>query len=167
MLRHFLRPDIGLFAYLTFTLLAFLFACAAPAFAAESVIAATTVDLTPLALILLGFALTAVGVGLRFLFRAGVDYFERKLDVTVDADTRAYLDKALDNAISYGSSTLTRAVENKSIELDVKNEVVARAAQYALDRVPDALDYFSINEEALKAMLTARLEKRLDGMTAG
>lgn len=71
---------------------------------------------------------------------------------------RGYLDQALTKAVEYGRSK----VGDKPLTIDVRNQIVAAAATYAINRVPDALAHFGITAESLPHLI----ESRLGGVSA-
>lgn len=77
------------------------------------------------------------------------------LKISRDDRVRAYLEKALLLAIDYGRSKLDRG---SPITMQVKSQIVADAANYAVEHVPGALKHFGVDQDALKRMLAARLE---------
>lgn len=118
---------------------------------------ATTVDFTPL--IATGVTLLSGIVAMlgRTAVRALVAYLEHKTRMELDAHTRDYLDAALVRAIDWGTSRAEQALGAGAPTVDLRNAAVAQAAQYALERVPDALEHFGIDGDGLKAMVEARL----------
>lgn len=78
-----------------------------------------------------------------------------KLDLTgMESIAAAQLDKALNLAVSYGIEHIDKA---DWTNIQTKHQVVAAAANYAIDRVPELLKRFNVTPEALNQMLTARL----------
>lgn len=77
------------------------------------------------------------------------------LKISRDDRVRAYLEKALLLAIDYGRSRLDRGTP---ITVQVKSQIVADAANFAILHVPGALKHFGVDQDGLKRMLAARLE---------
>lgn len=78
-----------------------------------------------------------------------------------DDKVRAYLEVALDRGIQYGLGK-TQAWRGKAaLTLDIQNEAIATGAQYVLARVPDALNHFKLDEQAVKDLVRARLADHL------
>lgn len=78
-----------------------------------------------------------------------------KLDgLKVDEMFRKYLQDAAFAGINYA---LTKIEKSKYTEIEVKNKIVQIAANYVLDRVPDAVKRFGLDSEALKKYLEARV----------
>lgn len=77
------------------------------------------------------------------------------LKISRDDRVRAYLEKALLLGIDYGKSRLERGTP---LTLQVKSQIVATAATYAVEHVPAALKHFGVDKDGLTRMLAARLE---------
>ncbi|QCN98901.1 hypothetical protein D3093_30070 (plasmid) [Azospirillum argentinense] len=137
--------------------LALLFA--GPAVAADG----TTIDLSGLA----GGAVSVFGGVLLWLARnalnALVVYFRQKTQLDLDAHTRAYLDQALERAVTFGELQVHQLVDRTLSEIDLHDRAVAHAVNYVIDRVPDALAHFGITPPALTAMVEARMITLFDG----
>jgi hypothetical protein len=135
-----------------------LLSAAAPAWAAEG--GGTVLDLSPYMAELvaaIGAVLVAIaGAALRAFHR----FLERRWGLELDAETRAYLQDALDRAVDYGVARAAAAAAAAAPSVDLRHEAVRHAAEYALDRVPDALARFGITPAALTRMVEARIEAR-------
>jgi hypothetical protein len=68
------------------------------------------------------------------------------------------IEQLLKNAISYGVNTTAGAAKGKSLNLDVGNEVLERALQYAIDNAPKWLVSWAGGEEGIKGKIIARLD---------
>lgn len=86
----------------------------------------------------------------------GITRLMQKLQLDKDALIRGYLDAAMRNALAYALEH-ARAEGAKVSEIAVRNKVVADAANYVLGRTPDAVKHFGLTEDAVRAMLIARL----------
>lgn len=140
----------------------------APAFAGTDAAAVTTIDLSGLVQALVSGAATVLtGLG-SWALLALRTYIRHKTGIEIDAATRAYLDHALNNAVSWGAARAERALIGKDgvTDIDLHNATVAAAAQYALDRVPDALAHFGVTPAALETMIEARLATLLPPSSA-
>lgn len=72
---------------------------------------------------------------------------------------RGYLEPALQNALAYGQAKVGKL----PLTVDVKNEIVAVGAQFALDHVNDGLKFFGLDSpEAVGRLLSARLEANIN-----
>lgn len=74
---------------------------------------------------------------------------------------RGYLEPTLQNALAFGQAK-TKALP---LNVDAKNAIVAEAANFVIQHVPDALAFFKIDAEALKRILAARLEVNVNAQT--
>lgn len=136
-------------------LCAFITTIATPAFAAFEIhlkeglsafVELIFVVVAPVITVILGFAARA---------------FTRKTKIEVEDSMRAYIDEAIHNGLHFAKSRIldhTNRIENPT----VKSAVVATAANYVLNKVPDALHYFGIEDKNdLEERISARLEKAL------
>lgn len=87
-----------------------------------------------------------------------------KLDsLKVEETIRGYLNEAAHRGIQWAVTKLQTSNVLSSVE--VKNQVLALATQYLIDRVPDALKRFNLDTESLKQYLEARVgEYELDSL---
>lgn len=100
--------------------------------------------LAPLIEILLGVVLVLLGLAARRL----ADW----LGLAADDRARRYLDEVLHRSLSYArASSAVQALGEK-----LPPAAIEAAAEYAQQRVPDALGRFGISAEALRQMLVAR-----------
>ncbi len=126
--------------------------------AAEAVTAGTTlVDWTPLAAVAIA-ALTGVVAALG---RAALTLVERHLarrfDLVLDDSTRAYLEACFAQALAYGSQRAHERVARDGATTDLRSAVLAEAAQYVIDSVPDAVARFGLDRAGIERRLRARL----------
>lgn len=77
------------------------------------------------------------------------------LKISEDEKVRAYLETAITNSIAWARTKLND--QAGSITVTTKNKVVHDAATYLVDRVPDALKRFGIDEAAARDLVLARL----------
>lgn len=144
---------------IAFLALLFVVIVAPAAFAADAIsaVSSTSIDFQSVAAVVLAVlaaALTAVArVGVKSL----TGYLETKTGIELDAATRSYLNTALDSAVAWATAKATEGLAGKSLTLDVKNEVVAHAVTYILDRVPDALEHFALTSTDIEQLIEARL----------
>lgn len=78
------------------------------------------------------------------------------LKVKRDGELGRILDKALGMGISFAMSRL-EAVEGRYRTLEVKSELVASAANYALAQVPETAKALGLDAAAIVRMVEARL----------
>lgn len=86
----------------------------------------------------------------------------RLVGVQLDAGHRAAIEQGLERAIGYAANKVPDIVKVEPT-LDVKSVLIAEAANYALEHIPDALSHFGITPERLNDMIEARLNVDLDG----
>jgi hypothetical protein len=75
-----------------------------------------------------------------------------------DAKIRALIEEGLKNALAYAKSQMAERLK-PGLSIEVKNELLATAAGYAVSHIPDALEHFGITPELLHEKLEARLRK--------
>lgn len=143
------------------------------AIAAACTLAATaahaeTVDFAPIvtpAVEAIGTVVAALAVPLVWY---GVKLLSAKLHISgleIDAAQRAVVDQAMQKAIGFAVSKVQDMVKGKPLTIDVKNAMVAEAANFAIAHAPEALDHFGIGPDEIATKLKAMVEARL-GMAA-
>lgn len=70
----------------------------------------------------------------------------------------ARVELLLQNAIGYGLNAVAGAVKDKKLEVDVGNQVLAQALQYAVDNAPGWLQSWAGGPEGLAKKIWARLD---------
>lgn len=137
---------------------------ASPAMAAD-----TIVDFTQYLKPAFEGVLAAVGVLALWLGRKVVSAIQERAGIELDDQLRARVDDALKLAIQFGKGRVLKFAEGRRVEIDVRSEVLKHALIYAQESVPDALNYFDIDQARLHDMLEARLgiDLDLDGDIAG
>ena len=112
----------------------------------------TTINLGPILDIviqLFGAVLMAVGTW-------AVTMLSQKLKLSSDSEVRAYLQEALQRAVSFSvDKARTQAKDIKTVE--VRNEIVADAANYVISKTPDALKKLGISEDSIQDLVRARV----------
>lgn len=155
-------PRFKSFASVLFLAVSLVFASAVafalPALAADE--AAYTIDLAPVALLVIAAIAAAIGLAVRTGIHALIVYLAERAGLELDEKTRTYLDAALDNALAWGTRNLTDYAAGKIPDIETKNKVLADAANYLAERVPDALDHFDLMPDDIEKMLEARLLKK-------
>lgn len=124
--------------------------------------ASTVVDLSPMAAPVIEIGLTLLAGALLWLLRKAIAVFEDRADMQLDEQMRARLQDALFYAVDFARAKVAGAAAGP-LTVDVKNELVAEAARYAMAAVPQALTYFGINRARLVEMIEARLGTDLNG----
>jgi len=80
------------------------------------------------------------------------------LKLQADDRLRAVIDGALQNGLAFGLSKLDDMTKTVPLTLEVKNQVIADAANYAIAAVPDALKKLGVTREKVTDLAAARLE---------
>lgn len=106
--------------------------------------------------ILVDAVIPALSAVLLALGSVAIRWLSKRLKLAADAEVRRYLEAALEHGVSYGAAKATELAQDGG-KVAVRNAAVARAAQYVLDHVPDALRHFDITPERLEQMIEARL----------
>ncbi|MFN4124418.1 inadl protein [Pannonibacter indicus] len=138
--------------------LVFLAAFIVPASAASE----TVVDFSPLLPGLIEGVLLALGGALVWLGRRGLQLLEDKTNIQLDEQMKKRVDDAIFYAVDFARARVPEA-SSWPVQVDVRNALVATAANYALAAVPAALDYFGVTRERLEDMIEARLAIDLNG----
>lgn len=137
--------------------LVFLAAFIVPASAAE-----TVVDFSPLLPGLIEGVLLALAGALVWLGRRGLQLLEDKTNIQLDEQMKKRVDDAIFYAVDFARARVPEA-SSWPVQVDVRNAMVATAANYALAAVPAALEYFGVTRERLEDMIEARLAIDLNG----
>lgn len=138
--------------------LVFLAAFIVPAAAAGE----TVVDFSPLLPGLIEGVLLALGGALVWLARRGLQLLEDRTNIQLDEQMKKRVDDAIFYAVDFARARVPEA-SSWPVQVDVRNALVATAANYALAAVPAALDYFGVTRERLSDMIEARLAIDLNG----
>lgn len=110
----------------------------------------TTVDLSPLLANVVYPILSALVLALGGW---AVQKFAAMVGLKNTQALQSTVESALQNALAYGQSK----VADVPLTIDVKNQIVANAANYATAHVPDALSKLGITKDQLVQKLQARL----------
>lgn len=117
-------------------------------------------DLSPLTLELvkLAFAalLAALTVGARVLYTT----LKEKWGLEVEQAQRDKVNEAIQFALQYAETKVASAVDAKD-NVEVKNQMVATAAEYVMAKIPDALDRLGVTPESVADLVEARIERYL------
>lgn len=131
-------------------------------FPAAALAAGTVVDLSPLMENTVNTIFAIIGIFVVFVSRKLVTAFQDRTNIALDEQMKARIDDALAKALAYGRAIASDKLSGR-VEVDLKSEILARAAEYALQAVPDTLRYFGVTEKRLMQMLEARLHMDLNG----
>ncbi|MBO6507413.1 MAG: inadl protein [Roseibium sp.] len=124
--------------------------------------AETTVDFSSLVEPAVNGVFAVIGTVVLWLGKKALNAFELRTGLELDQQYAERLDRALMRAVDYGKSKALQVAKEHASEVDVRNELLATAASYALNSVPDALEHFNIDRERLIDMLEARIGVDLD-----
>ena len=78
-----------------------------------------------------------------------------------DSEIRYYLESTILTGKDLAKKRVKERIDS-GVSLNVKSEVVAEAARYVRDRVPDALKHFNISSESVADMVEARLGMNIE-----
>lgn len=125
---------------------------------AQEVAANTRISLAPLFDYIFNTIAAVLALVIPLLIR---HYLKKLTGIKIEKDAAMALDFAIHKGVSLGIGQL-RILGKKIEDVNVHNELVKSAADYALSRVPDAVARFNASPEALAQMALARLEERLN-----
>ncbi|HEX7776317.1 MAG TPA: hypothetical protein VF449_07295 [Parvibaculum sp.] len=111
-----------------------------------------TIDLTSLQPIVNDLVLGLLTALASFVVAKACDLLKAKRD----GELGQILDKALGMGIAYATASL-KAVEADHATVGVKSDIVAAAANYAVQHVPDAIAALGLDGAHLTRMVEARL----------
>ena len=114
------------------------------------------VDITPLleaVLTILASVLSAVAVWVGAVIRT-------RFKFAADFDAGQILDSAIHRGIDYARKAIVGSDGKVTIQLN--NAIVELAARYVIDKLPDTLKHFGIDETTIKQMILARLDAIID-----
>jgi hypothetical protein len=113
---------------------------------------ATTIQLAPLIDVAASLLLALLlGLGV-FAIQRGLAW----LKLSEDEKIRGYLEAAMRNGVTFALHKARERI-GAGATVDVRNEVVAGAANYVIERVPDALKRFGVTEDGVRDMVLARI----------
>lgn len=105
-----------------------------------------------------GSAAAAVAQAVAYLIGVAAAYALRQLPANIVAIFgNARVELLIQNAIGYGLNAVQGAVKDKTLTVDVGNEVLAKALQYAVDNAPGWLQSWAGGPEGLAKKIWARL----------
>ncbi len=115
----------------------------------------TTVDIAPLIREVLLPIASALGMVLATWISAKI---AELLKIRRDDALAVTVEQALRNGLAFAQSRLEDKIGSGPISIDVKRQIVADAATYAVAHVPGALKKLGVTPKVLQEKLTARLE---------
>lgn len=105
-----------------------------------------------------GATVSQAGQAIAWLLASIAMVMLRKLPANVVAIFgNARVELLLQNAIGYGLNAVQGAVKDKTLSVEVGNEVLAKALQYAVDNAPGWLQSWAGGPEGLAKKIWARL----------
>jgi hypothetical protein len=114
------------------------------------------IDFAPLveaALSLLLAALTALSYWVGSVIRT-------RFKFAADFDAGQILDAAIHRGIDYARKTIIGADGKMTIQ--TSNAIVAYAARYVIDKLPETIEHFGFTEEKVRELILARLDAIVD-----
>ncbi|WP_395175033.1 inadl protein [Roseibium alexandrii] len=124
-------------------------------------LAQTTVDFSPVIDQVISGVFAVVSFGVLWLGRQAIGAFQERTGIEIDEQFARRLDDALWKAVDFGRTKAYETAKKRS-EINVRNEAIGNALNYAMDAVPDTLNYFDIDQARLVDMIEARLGIDLD-----
>lgn len=115
------------------------------------------IDFTPLIQFVLPVVLIVLTGVVVWLGKAAVNYFQAKTGITLNTDARALIDAAIQRGIKFAEAQLNQQVSRLDPKVTVNHPIVAQAANYAIQAVPDALIRAGVTQEALAQKILAEL----------
>lgn len=110
------------------------------------------IDLTPV----LGIVIDLLAAALMTLGGWALARLGRKFGLEADDQVRIYLGEALAGGIGWAKEQARKRSEDVS-HIEVRSKLVAEAANYVIERVPDALRRFGLDRERIEKLVEARL----------
>ena len=112
----------------------------------------TLISFGPLFDILYGF----LSVALMTVGSWAIAWLGKRFKLAADAEIRGYLETALESGIAWALREIR--ARGETIEgIHTDSALIEKAAEYVIDKVPDALDHFGIDDGALAELIAARL----------
>jgi hypothetical protein len=105
-----------------------------------------------------GATVSQAGQALAWILASVAMVMLRKLPANIVAIFgNARVELLINNAIGYGLNAVSGAVKGKTLQIDVGNEVLAKALQYAVDNAPAWLQSWAGGPEGLAKKIWGRL----------
>lgn len=130
------------------------FLCVLPAFAAD--VSPTAVDFSPILTQLIELVALLLAAVVAWAISRLQAYLRKKIGLDIDAQMRAVIDGAVNNAIAFGAAK-AKELAAANATIDVKNAQLKLAADYVVAHAPDALAHFGVTPEALERRIIAAL----------
>lgn len=117
--------------------------------------AASTVDVGGIFGAWRPYLLDIIGVAAAAIAGLICELLRRKLNLSISAEHREALQRALTNAAGLALNSLGNKLDGKTI--DVKSPEVAQAVNYVAKAAPDALAHFGLTPQALEEKIVAKI----------
>lgn len=114
------------------------------------------VDLGPV----LGYLIQIIAAALVVVAMWAVKRLGGKLGLDIDARQREVIYTAIEGAVGWGAMQARLKGENLA-KVNVKNELIHVAADYLVQRVPDAIRHFKLSPADVEQLVASRLEVEL------
>ncbi len=88
----------------------------------------------------------------------GITLLSRKLKLSNDSEIRNYLEKALERAVDNATERAREAGKDYT-QIEVRHELLRDAAQYIVNRTPDAVKHFNLSPGDVDELVRARLAR--------
>lgn len=121
----------------------------------------TVVDLMPLLVGTYEFMKPALTIVIMFLVALAIEKVRSHFKLKSEVLSNDRLQDILGRGISLGLSRLDQSLKGKSLNVNVKNEVVRLGIEYATASAPETLKKFGVTPERLAEMVEAKLGELL------
>lgn len=121
----------------------------------------TVVDLMPLLVGTYEFLKPALTIVIMFLAALAIEKVRSHFKIKSEVLSNDRLQDILGRGISLGLSRLDQSLKGKSLNVNVKNEVVRLGIEYATASAPETLKKFGVTPERLAEMVEAKLGELL------
>lgn len=121
----------------------------------------TVVDLMPLLVGTYEFMKPALTIVIMFLVALAIEKVRSHFKLKSEVLSNDRLQDILGRGISLGLSRLDQSLKGKSLNVNVKNEVVRLGIEYAMVSAPETLKKFGVTPERLAEMVEAKLGELL------
>lgn len=129
------------------------------AVAAQTTVIDTTVDFTPILQSIVGIAavvLTSLATWLGFILKGWASTKWDLSQTDLDDKLQVMFNAAIRRAIDYGTAKANEFLKDK-VTIDVKSEIIKRAADYFMEFWPDLVIKLGLTAEQIAKMIEARL----------
>ncbi len=110
------------------------------------------IDLTPILDVGIDFlAVVLMALGTWALAKLG-----RKFGLEADDQVRIYLNEALERGVGWAKEQARNRADDFA-RIEVRNQAVAEAANYVIERVPSAIRHFGLDRARVEKLIEARL----------